>query len=78
MFDGKTLLCQAVGSELAHADAMTPATTSKNESSYAIVLVVDSIDDEKLFLQTERRTDAAAANVTDALRADDFQIDYAS
>src|SRR6266446_7274128 len=78
LFDRETLLRQAIGAELAHAHAVTPTTASENKSSYAIVFVVESIDDEELFLQTEGRTDAAAANMTDTLRANDFQIDYPS
>src|SRR5437588_2273792 len=78
LFDRETLLRQAIGAELAHADSVTPSAPGEDESSHPIVFVVESIDDEELFLQTEGRTDAAAANMTDTLRANDFQIDYPS
>ena len=78
LLDRETLLRQTIGAELAHTNAVTPSAPGEDESNHPIVFVIDSIDDEKLFLQTEGRTDAAAANMTDALRADDFQIDYAS
>src|SRR5437016_5690923 len=62
LLDRKTLLCQAVCSELAHADTVTPSATGEDESNHPIVFIVDSIDDKKLLLQTKRRTNSAAAD----------------
>src|SRR5207248_1946144 len=54
LFDVESLLRQAVGAELAHANAVTPAASGEDERGNPIVFVVDAIDYEELFLQTQR------------------------
>ena len=54
LFDVESLLRQAVGAELAHANAVTPAASGEDECGNSIVFVVDAIDYEELFLQAQR------------------------
>src|SRR5205085_3077582 len=71
LFDVQSLLRQSVSAELAHPDAMPPTAARKDERRHVVVIVINAIDDEELFLQSQRRPNAATANVSDALRADD-------
>src|SRR5207237_10743178 len=75
--DVQSLLRQTIRAELAHADAMAPASASEHKSGHAVVCAVLPVNHKELFMQTECRTNPAAANMPGALGAHDFQINHA-
>src|SRR5437660_2556095 len=73
-----TKLRQAVGADLAHTDAVAPASSGEDKRVDPTVGIVAAIDHEKLLPQSQRRANASAANVGRAFSADDRQIDCAT
>ena len=52
---------------------MAPAPPGEDKLSHASVIIILAVDDEELFPQSQRRADAATANVCSAVRAGELE-----
>src|SRR5688500_1655269 len=77
LFRRHALFRETVRTDLAHPNAVTPTAAHESEVSDAARFVVFAIDDEELFTQTERGTDAASTHMSGAVGAYDLEVGYA-
>src|ERR1044072_1692766 len=68
---------EAVGPDLAHADAVTPAAAREGEARDAARFVERAVDDEELLAQAKRRADSAPAHRRRRSRAADCGAEHA-